>query len=176
MMRAILTLSVAFGLSYSALAQGKSPTVGGKAPAFEASTVAGKALKFPDAYKGKIVLVDFWATWCPPCRREVPHLVETAEKLKGQPFAILSVSLDQPKNIPLEKVQSYVQDNKMTWDHVYEGVGSIASSYGVSSIPAPFLIDGDTGVVLAAGPELRGEGLTDAIKKHLDTKRSGKKP
>lgn len=176
MLRAILTLSVAFTLTSAALAQGKAPAVGGKAPAFEANTVAGKTLKFPDAYKGKIVLVDFWATWCPPCRKEVPHLVETAEQLKGQPFAILSISLDQPKNIPLEKVQSYTQDNKMAWDHVYEGVSSIASSYGVSSIPAPFLIDGDTGVVLAAGGELRGERLTDVIKKHLDTKRSPKRP
>lgn len=147
---------------------------GKEAPKFEAKLMSGKDIKFPEAYKGKIVLVDFWATWCPPCRAEVPHIVKTYQTHGGEHFAVLSISLDASRKRTAEQVTKYATDNKMAWDHVYEGVDAYAEAYGVTGIPAAFLIDADTGKILAMEDDLRGENLLKKVETAVKKKAAKK--
>ena len=90
--------------------------------------------------KGKVVLLDFWATWCPPCVGEVPHVVETYNKLHDKGFEIIGVSLDKDKN----SLTQFVAEHKMTWPQFFDGQywqNKYARQFGIESIPAMWLID-----------------------------------
>ncbi|HYD02076.1 MAG TPA: TlpA disulfide reductase family protein [Phycisphaerales bacterium] len=136
---------------------------------FEANDTSGKPVKFPDDYQGKIVLIDFWATWCGPCMAEMPNVVKAYEKYHGRGFEILGVSLDNEKSIAgMPKVMA---DSKMTWRQVADGKGwkaEVGQKYGINSIPATYLVDGSTGKIL--GANLRGEELDKALEKALDNR------
>src|SRR6267378_4054903 len=125
--------------------------VGQKAPSFQAKTVDGKTINFPDDYKGKIVLLDFWATWCGPCRAELPKVVAAYNQYHDKGFEVLSVSLDKPKQGPA--LLQFVKANGMTWPQIYDGQywkASVATQYGVHALPCPVLVNGDMGTVIAA--------------------------
>src|SRR5438552_19207365 len=93
--------------------------VGQKAPSFHAKTVDGRTINFPDDYKGKVVLLDFWATWCAPCRAELPKVVAAYNQYHDKGFEVLSVSLDRPKQGPA--LLQFAKDNSMTWPQIYDG-------------------------------------------------------
>lgn len=146
---------------------------GAKAVSFSAKTTAGKEVKFPDDFKGKVVLLDFWATWCGPCVREVPNVVANYEKYHEKGFEILGISLDNAG--AEEKLATFTKDKQMSWPQIYDGKGwqaGIGKRYGVESIPAMYLIDGDTGSILASGSECRGPHLGTALEKALAGKKS----
>lgn len=141
--------------------------MGQVAPAFEATTLAGEQVRFPSDYAGKVVLVDFWATWCAPCMQEFPHLKQVAEQLGGQNFVILGVSIDAESRIPAVRVESVVQSQGLAWPQIYEGGPDIARRFGVEALPALFLVDGDTGKILAIGDALRGDRLERSVRRYL---------
>jgi len=145
---------------------------GQAAPAFEAKTLDGKTVKFPADYKGKVVLLDFWATWCGPCKAELPNVVADYNQYHDKGFEILGVSLDHPKHGPA--LLEFLKANNMTWPQIYDGRGwkaAVAVQYGVHAIPCPVLVDGNTGTILAADREALGHKLTKALETALAAKK-----
>jgi peroxiredoxin len=146
-------------------------TAGQKAPAFQARTVAGQTINFPDDYKGKVVLLDFWATWCGPCRRELPNVTAAYLKYHTNGFEVVSVSLDMPRQGPA--LLQFIKEHGMTWPQIYDGgywKAAVAVKYGVRSIPCPVLVNGDTGIVLAAGADAVGHDLIKILEPALAAK------
>jgi thiol-disulfide isomerase/thioredoxin len=146
-------------------------SAGQKAPIFKVKAVDGKSVNFPADYKGKVVLLDFWATWCPPCRAELPNVVAAYQKYHDKGFDVVSVSLDEPQQGPA--LLQFVHDHGMTWPQIYDGQywqAAVAVEYGVDAIPCPVLVDGDTGKVLAVGVDALGESLTQKLETALAAK------
>lgn len=133
---------------------------GAMAPDIEAPTPDGKTMKLSD-FRGKVVMVDFWASWCKPCRMENPNVLKAYAKYHPKGFEILGVSLDQEK----AKWEAAIKQDGLVWNHISDlgGWGSQpAQVYGVSSIPATVLVDKD-GKIIARN--LRGPALEDKLKK-----------
>lgn len=116
---------------------------GDKAPNFALKSVDGKTVKLSD-YKGKIVIIDFWATWCPPCRRGIPDLISIQKEFKKD-VVVIGVSLDAEKTI--KDVPGFIKDYGINYPIVY-GDDKITIDYGgIRSIPTSFVIDKKGNVV-----------------------------
>ena len=141
----------------------KSFMIGGQAPDFSQSSPEGEEVKLSD-FRGKILLVDFWASWCGPCRRENPHVVELYKKYKEQGFEILGVSLDNKK----DRWTNAITSDKLEWQHVSDLKGwknEVAKLYSVTSIPHTILLDQE-GKIIARN--LRGASLERKLEELFD--------
>jgi thiol-disulfide isomerase/thioredoxin len=156
MKRIVATLALAVCTAISAKAQyeNQKMTVGQKAPELAYSSPEDKPLKLSEINKGRVVLLDFWASWCGPCRRSSPQLVALYEKYKSQKFkgakngfTIVSVSLDQEKGAWIKAIG----DDHYTWPFHMSDLGAwqskAAETYGVQFIPQAFLIGPDGKII-----------------------------
>lgn len=134
-------------------------------PDFTENDVNGQPLSI-SKYKGKVVLVDFWATWCGPCVAELPNVIAAYQKYHDKGFEIVGISLDQDK-AALEK---FTKEKGMTWAQYFDGQGwdsKLGKQYGIMSIPATFLLDAQ-GKIIAT--DLRGPALEAELAKQLAAK------
>ncbi|MEA3187308.1 MAG: hypothetical protein QOD99_1138 [Chthoniobacter sp.] len=134
-------------------------------PDFDEKDLDGKPLSV-SRLKGKLVMIDFWATWCGPCVQELPNVLKTFGKYHDKGFEIIGVSLDQDQ----EKLTSFLKEKKMTWPQYFDGKGwgnKLAAKYGINSIPATYLLGRDGKII---GKGLRGEALGKAVGDALAAK------
>lgn len=149
-------------------------SLGKKAISFTATDMDGKKVDFPGDYKGKVVMLDFWATWCGPCIAELPNVKAAYERHHASGFEILGISFDQANMA--DKVKDFTSKNGMPWRHLYEGKyweTDLGGLYDVSAIPFVLLVDGDTGEIIAVVNQLRGPGIVNTIEQAL-AKKKGK--
>ncbi len=132
-----------------------SELVGKPAPDFQVKDLKGEELTL-EKFRGQVVLLDFWATWCGPCIREMPNVKQTYKKYKDQKFQIIGISLDRSKTA----LDTYIAREGLAWVHYWDKSQKITTQYGVRGIPSTFLLDGE-GVIRKTN--LRGRSLETAV-------------
>lgn len=140
------------------------------APAFEVTALDGSKFNL-DAMGGKVVLIDFWATWCGPCNEELPELKKIAKEFAGQPFVMISVSADKDE----AAWKAFVQKHEMTWVQYRDGDHKLQDDFGVTAIPNYFTIDSDgvlTSEMMGSGSDVESK-LKKLIAKAEEAKQMG---
>lgn len=154
------------GVSFNKRIQtAKKTAVGATALAFTQNDTLDKPVSLSD-FKGKYVLLDFWASWCGPCRAENPNVVASFNKHKDENFTVLGVSLDQPGK--KDAWMKAIHDDHLTWTHVSDlkfWDNAVAKEYGVRAIPQNYLID-PSGKIIAKN--IRGEELEKKLEEVLN--------
>jgi thiol-disulfide isomerase/thioredoxin len=140
----------------------KTLVAGKPFPDFEEKDLNGNPLSI-HKYKGKVVLVDFWATWCGPCMAELPNVLKAYQKYHDKGLEIVGINLDRDK----ETLQRFLKKNEMTWAQFFDGKvwqGAMPEKYGIIGIPTMYLLDKD-GRILAR--DIQGEALEIELAKQF---------
>lgn len=133
---ALVALAICSSASAPVAARQEPSLIGKPAPAFALKDLAGKSLKLAD-FKGKVVLIDFWATWCVPCRVEIPHFVELQKKYASKGFSVIGISMDDTP----EPVPAFAKKYGMNYP-VVVGDAALGDQYGgILGLPTAFVID-----------------------------------
>jgi thiol-disulfide isomerase/thioredoxin len=149
------------------IAQVFASSVGGIAPDFSLLNLENKQVNLSD-FKGKYVLLDFWATWCNPCIKEIPNLVNIKEEFKDKPFEIISICIDKNSKSSVKSWQRIIEKfNGDSWVQLYDTEGKeTRRKYNIQHFPTLLLID-PSGEIVEAGNHLRGENISRVIKGYL---------
>jgi peroxiredoxin len=142
--------------------------IGDPTPAFNLQTLDGKTVNIA-SYKGKVVLLDFWATWCGPCRKALPELKSLLQQNTGKPLVVISVSADEDR----AAVQEFVRANGMSWTQAWDSQGKVAGGiFGIESLPSYVLIDAQGRIAYTMrgwAPFSSQALLSQAVSRSLDT-------
>jgi len=125
------------------------------APPFTVVVLDGSTFNL-DEMGGRVVLIDFWATWCGPCNEELPHIKQIAKEFAGQPLVIIGVSSDKDE----AKWKEFIDKHEMTWVQYRDATGELARRFGVTGIPHYFAIDSDgvlTSEMMGSGSDVEGK-------------------
>ncbi len=149
---------------------------GKPAPSFGFRGINGEKISVPEGTLGRVILIDFWATWCGPCKQEMPNVIALYNELHDQGFDIIGVSLDTQ----LESLKAYIEENKMPWPQYFDGGGVsgagkdakwdhyLTNYFGINGIPATVVIDRKGNVKYL---DVRGEEMADKIRELVKGKR-----
>ncbi|MBI1913261.1 MAG: redoxin domain-containing protein [Planctomycetes bacterium] len=143
-------------------------SIGATAPEVVNQDLDGKKVKLSD-HKGKVVVLDIWATWCGPCRAMIPHERELVKRLRDKPFVLVSISADEKK----ETLKNFLVDNPMPWTHWWNGqTGGIIEDWDVQAFPTIYVLDAK-GVIRYKN--VRGEKMDEAVDALLKETEAGAK-
>ena len=131
-------------------------------PDFQGKDLSGSPVSI-GGLKGKVVLLDFWATWCPVCVHELPTVAAIYKKYHSQGFEIIGINQDED----LVTAGRFVKENELAWPQYFDGEKKLAEKYGVEVLPTTYLLDGE-GRIIAS--DLRGEEIGEAVEKALKAK------
>jgi len=162
----VACLALVCALSGTGCAKKAKKSSGKPAPEFSLKDANGQTVHLSD-YRGKVVLLDFWATWCGPCKIEIPWFMEFEKQYKDQGFAVVGVSMDEDG---WAAIKPYVQNMKMNY-RVLLGNDAVSTAYGgLDSLPTTLLIDRQGGIAsVHVGVSMGKEEFKNAIVKLLDT-------
>ena len=133
---------------------------GNLAPPLEGSDIDDKKIRLSD-YRGKVVIVDFWATWCKPCIQAIPHEKAMVKRFEGRPFAFVSICTCPARS----ELRQFLEKTPLPWPTIYDGQpGSLARDWEIEAFPTFFVIDGK-GVIRYR--DLYGSDLETAVEKLL---------
>jgi thiol-disulfide isomerase/thioredoxin len=140
----------------------KSPV---EAPEFEIADIDGNSVTL-SSYRGKVILLNFWATWCPPCRAEMPSMQRLYESLEGEAFEIVAVDLQESERA----VRDFVKEYGLTFPVLIDSTGKVGATYGARSIPTTYLVDADGNAIgyLVGSREWDGEEVETLLRSILD--------
>ena len=155
-----MTFAIVFVAGCGSPSGGPGPAVGQVAPDFSGKTIDGTSVHLSEL-RGKVVVLDFWATWCPPCRAMIPHEREMVQRLAGKPFALVGISADTDE----AALRDFVREERMNWTHLLDGPhGPIITTYEVEYYPNIYVLDAK-GVIRYK--DVRDRELERAVEKLL---------
>ncbi|MCL4479316.1 MAG: TlpA family protein disulfide reductase [Deltaproteobacteria bacterium] len=133
-----------------------------KAPDFSLPSINNNIIKLSD-YRGKVVFLNFWATWCPPCRMELPSIERLSQKLKGLPFVVLAVNVDETN---IQSIKQFAQDMGLTFTVLVDN-NTVSSMYRINALPTTLIIkkDGTIYAIVSGARAWDEQGYVDDFKK-----------
>ena len=141
------------------------PTSGYIVPEMIFATVDtnGEPVTVPYDYPGKLIVVHFWATWCSSCAREVPFWIEAQKGFADRGVAFVGVPTDKNRGTPVDTVKQRAAQRGFTWPQIYDDAVTMSRDFQVNALPSVYIVDGDTGKVLAQGNPVRKKNLAKVL-------------